>query len=54
MEVWNALVVPITYGCELCVLREKKSRLQAAEMRVWMKVAGVTRLDCIRDEGIRH
>ena len=30
------------------------SRLQAAEMRVWMKVAGATRLDCIRDEGIRH
>ena len=43
------------YGCELWVLREKeKSRLQATEMSMLRKVAGVTRMDHIRNEEIRH
>ena len=45
----------MTYGCELWVLREKeKSRLKATEMRILRKVAGVTRMDHIRNEEIRH
>ena len=55
MEVYNAMVVPMmTYGCESWVLRERvKARLQATKMSVQRKVAGVTRLDCIRSEYIR-
>ena len=50
VAVYNAMVVPMmTYGCEPWVLREKeKARLQATEMSVLRKIAGVTRLDCIR------
>ena len=50
VEVYNAMVVPMmTYGCESWVLREReKTRLQASEMSVLRKIAGVTRLDCIR------
>ena len=45
----------MTYGCESWVLREKKkSRLQAAEMNVLRKVAGVTRLEHIRNEEVRQ
>ena len=56
MQEYNAMVVPMmTYGCELWVLREKKkSRLQAAEMNVLRKVAGVTRLEHIRNEEVRQ
>ena len=56
MQVYNAMVVPMmTYGCESWVLREKeKSRLQATEMSILRKVAGVTRMDHIRNEEIRH
>ena len=56
MQVYNAMVVPMmTYGCESWVLREKeKSRLQATEMSILRKVAGVTRIDHIRNEEIRH
>ena len=37
------------------MLRERgKTRLQASEMSVLRKIAGVTRLDCIRDEAIRR
>ena len=51
MEVYNAMV---PYGCESWVLREReKARLQATKMSVLMKVAEVTRLDCIRSEHIR-
>ena len=55
MEVYNAMVVPMmTYGCESWALKEReKARLQATEMSVLRKVAGVTRLDCIRSEHIR-
>ena len=52
VEVYNAVVVPMmTYGCESWVLSEK---LQATEMNVFRKVAGVTRLDCIRNDEIRQ
>ena len=45
----------MTYGCESWVLREKKEvKLQATEMNVLRKVAGVTRLDCIRNDEIRQ
>ena len=56
MQVYNAMVVPMmTYGCESWVLREKeKFRLQATEMSILRKVAGVTRIDHIRNEEIRH
>ena len=56
VEEYNAMVVPMmTYGCESWVLREReKTRLQASEMSVSKKIAGVTRLDCIKNEEIRH
>ena len=37
------------------MLREReKTRLQASEMSIPRKIAGVTSLDCIGNEGIRH
>ena len=56
MQVNNAMVVPMMmHGCESWVLREKeKSRLQAGEMNVLRKVAGVTRLEHIRNEVVRQ
>ena len=56
MEVYKAMVVPIMrYGSESWMLREKeKARLQATEMSTLRKVTGVNRLDCIRNEDIRH
>ena len=49
VKVYNAMVVPVmTYGCESWVLREREeTRLQASEMSVLRKTAGVTSLDCI-------
>ena len=46
----EAVAIPaLTYGCEAWVLTEReKSRLQATEMRVLRKIAGVTRLDRVR------
>ena len=42
------------YGCESWVLTEReKSKLQANEMRVLRKIAGVTKLDQIRNETVR-
>ena len=42
------------YGCKSRVLREmEKTRLQATEMSALRKIAGVTRLDCIKNEEIR-
>ena len=36
------------------VLKEReKARLQATEMRVLRKIAGVTRMDCVRNETAR-
>ena len=56
VEVYNAMAVSMmTYGCESWVLREReKTRLQATEISVFRKIVGVTRLDCIRNEEIRH
>ena len=55
LTVYNAVVVPtLVYGCEAWVLRERdKMRLQAMEMKVLRKVAGVTGLHCVRSEEIR-
>ena len=54
VEVYNAVVVPtMTPGCESWLLRERKTTLQAAEMSVLKKIAGVTRPDCIRNEELR-
>ena len=51
----NGVVPMMTYGCESWVLKEKeKYRLQATEMSILRKVAGVTRMDHIRNEEIRH
>ena len=56
VEVYNAMVVPmLTYVCESWVQREReKTRLQASGMSVLRKIAGVTKVDCIRNEEIRH
>ena len=55
MQVYNAMMVPMmTYGCESWVLREKEKSRLLAEMSTLRKVAGVTRMDHIRNEEIRH
>ena len=55
--VFEAVAIPaLTYECESWVLTEwDKSRLQATEMRVLRKIAGVTscRLDQVRNETVR-
>lgn len=51
MEAHNAMV---TYGCELALREKEKATLQATEMGVLRKVAGVTGLDCIRSVKIRQ
>ena len=55
VTVFEAVAIPaLTYGCESWVLTEReKSRLQATEMRVLRKIAGVTRLDQVRNETVR-
>ena len=55
VEVFKAGAVPtLIYGCESWVLKERvKSRKQAAEMRVLRKIAGVSRLDHVRNETVR-
>ena len=55
VTVFEAVAIPaLTYGCESWVLTEReKSRLQATEMRVLGKIAGVTRLDQVRNETVR-
>ena len=54
--MYNAVVVPMMmHGCESWVLREKeKAKLQTTEMSILRKVAGVTRLDCIRNNEVRQ
>ena len=55
VTVFEAVAIAaLTYGCESWVLTEReKSRLQATEMRVLRKIAGVTRLDQVRNETVR-
>jgi len=45
--VFEAVAIQtLTYGCEVWVLPEReKSRLQATEMRMLRKIAGVSRLE---------
>ena len=56
MVVYNAMIVPtLTYGAESWVLKEReKQRVQAVEMRVLRKIAGVCRTDHVRNEVIRE
>ena len=56
MTVFKAVVIPtLTYGCESWVLKEReKSMLQATEMKVLRKIAGVTRQDHVRNETVRE
>ena len=53
--MFEEVAIPtLMYGCESWVLTEmEKSRLQATEMRVLRKIAGVTRLDQVRNETVR-
>ena len=50
------MAVPtLTYGCESWVLKEReKSRLQAMVIRVLRKIAGVSRLDHVKNETVRE
>ena len=54
MTVFEAVAIPtLTYGCESWVLKEReKSMLQATEMKVLRKIAGVTRQDYVRNETV--
>ena len=56
VTVFEAVAIPtLTYGCEVWVLTKKeKSRLQATEMRMLRKIAGVSRLDHVRNETVRE
>ena len=55
MLVYKAMIEPtLTYGAESRVLKEReKQRVQAAEMRVLRKIAGVRRIDHVRNDDIR-
>ena len=55
MLVYKAMIEPtLTYGAESWVLKEReKQRIQAAEMRVFRKIAGVRRMDHMRNDDIR-
>ena len=55
MLVYKAMIEPtLTYGAESWVLKERaKQRVQAAEMRVLRKIAGVRRIDHMRNDDIR-
>ena len=56
VTVFEAVTIPtLMYGCEVWVLTEReKSRLQATEMRMLRKIAGVSRLDHVRNETVRE
>ena len=44
----------LTYGAESWVPKDReKQRIQAAEMRVFRKIAGVRRMDHVRNDNIR-
>ena len=48
-------VPTLTYECEVWVLTEReKSRLQATEIRMLRKIAGVSSLDHVRNETVRE
>ena len=55
MLVYKTMIeTTLTYGAESWVLKEReKQRVQAAEMRVLRKIAGVRRVDHVRNEDIR-
>ena len=55
MLVYKTMIEPtLTYGAESWVLKEReKQRIQAAEMRVLRKIAGVRRIDHVRNADIR-
>ncbi len=55
MLVYKAMIEPtLTYGAESWVLKEReKQRIQAAEMRAFGKIAGVRRMDHMRNDNIR-
>ena len=55
MLVYKAMIEPtLSYGAESWVLKEKeKQRVQAAEMRVLRKIAGVRRIDHVRNDDIK-
>ena len=54
-DICREVKVTLTYGCESWVLKEReKSRLQVTEMKVMRKIAGVTRMDCVRNETVRE
>ena len=55
MLVYKAMIEPaLMYGAESWVLKDReKQRVQAAEMRVLRKIAGVRRLDHVRNYDIR-
>ena len=54
--MFEAVAIPaLAYGHESWVLTEReKSRLQATEMMMLRKIAGVTRLDQVRNETVRN
>ena len=55
MLVYKVTIGPtLTYGTESCVLKEReKQRIQAAEMRVFRKIARVRRIDHVRNDDIK-
>ncbi len=51
----SVTIATLTYGCEVWVLTEReKSRFQATEIRMLRKIAGVSRLDHVRNETVRE
>src|SRR6266576_4746657 len=56
MKVYNTLAIPmLTYGSEVWALRKTdKRRIEATEMRVMRRTAGVTLRDKIHSEDIRN
>ena len=55
MLVYKAMIEPtLTYSADSWVLREReKQRIQAAEMRVFREIAGVRRMNHVRNDDIR-
>ena len=53
--VYKAMIEPtLMHGYDFWVLREReKQRIQAAEMRMFRKRAGVWRMDHVRNDDIR-